>query len=120
MKNSAILTRGFDVTISLLFLTLTMPASTRTITQNMAANAKEYAVGLCHFRIDSGMFGGNFEVHSESTPAVGTFTFPDTSSNDSTGLSNGFTLFCVDASDEKIGTMLNARQVNGTWLMYNP
>ena len=120
MKNSSIAKRWSGVAVSLYFSTLTITTVAQTTTQNMATRTKEYAVGACHFRIQSGKFGGRFEVHSDATPAVGIFTFPDTSSRNSVGLSNGFSLFCVDATDEKIGTMLNAKQINGKWLMYNP
>lgn len=109
-----------DVAMSILFSIITITAVAQDINENVKINAKVYTVGACRFRIDSGMFGGGFEAHSESSPPVGIFTFPDTSFKNSAGLSNGFTLFCIDASDEKIGTMLNARQVNGKWMMYNP
>lgn len=117
MKISAILTSARSGAVLLFLAALPITAATQTTKTN---NLKEYAVGACLIRIESEMFGGNFEVHDEGTPAVGIFTFPDASSKNSVGLSNGFTLFCVDASDEKIDTMLNARQVNGKWFTYNP
>uniref|UniRef100_UPI002ABE345A hypothetical protein n=1 Tax=Paraburkholderia sp. J63 TaxID=2805434 RepID=UPI002ABE345A len=77
-------------------------------------------IGACKFKI-ADMFGGKFMVpHPEGTPLQqGVYDLPDTGPQASSVIGS-FGLFCVDASDEKIGTMLNARQVNGTWLMYNP
>jgi hypothetical protein len=120
MENLSVLPNGFGIVVSLLCVALTTTTAAQTTTGNTATKTTAYAVGACHFRIQSQLFGGNFMVHREGTPTVGIFTYPNTSSTSSVGLSNGFTLFCVDASDENIGTMLNARQINGKWLMYNP
>jgi hypothetical protein len=77
-------------------------------------------VGACELKI-ANMFGGKFIVpHTEETaPQQGVYDLPDTGPNASSVIGS-FALFCVDASDEKIGTMLNARQVNGKWFKYNP
>jgi hypothetical protein len=77
-------------------------------------------VGACKFEIEN-MFGGKFIVPSteETAPQQGVYDLPDTGPNASSVIGS-FALFCVDASDEKIDTMLDARQVNGKWFKYNP
>ncbi|PYE24300.1 hypothetical protein C7410_106130 [Paraburkholderia silvatlantica] len=77
-------------------------------------------IGACKFTI-ANMFGGKFMVlHPEQTPPQqGVYDLPDTGPHASSVIGT-FGLFCVDANDEGIGAMLNAKQVDGKWLMYNP
>ena len=77
-------------------------------------------VGACKFKI-ANLFGGEFFVPrpNDTPPQQGIYDLPDTGPKASSVI-RSFALFCIDASDKKIGTMLNARQVNGKWFMYEP
>ncbi|CAB3768256.1 hypothetical protein [Paraburkholderia humisilvae] len=79
-----------------------------------------YSVGTCDFRISDHMFDGKFYVNKWSSPPAAIYTYPDKYSQKPTGLSEGFTLFCIDATEDKIGLILGAKRVNGQWLEYNP
>jgi hypothetical protein len=77
-----------------------------------------YAVGSCHFQI-AAMFGGSFDVpHPDRLPPRGTYLLPLT--GPMAALNDGFGLFCVDATEERLTVALNAKYANGRWLKYGP
>jgi hypothetical protein len=77
-------------------------------------------VGPCKFKI-ANMFGGKLIVpdRNRENNQQGIYDLPDAGPNASPVIRT-FALFCVAASDEKIGTMLNAKKINGKWMQYNP
>lgn len=77
-------------------------------------------IGACKFKI-ANMFGGKLVVPrpEEAPPPQGVYDLPDTGPHASS-VAGAFGLFCVESRGDEIGTMLNAKQVEGKWLMYNP
>ena len=77
------------------------------------------AVEECKFKIKN-MFGGKVMIPENSTYSPqGIYDLPDTGAQ-APAVLRSFALVCVDASDKKIGTKLNAKKVNGQWMQYNP
>ncbi|MBK5118329.1 MULTISPECIES: hypothetical protein [Paraburkholderia] len=66
------------------------------------------------------MFGGIFYAVQNSSPSQGIYDIPDTGPNASPVLNGGFSLNCVKANDQQIGTSLGAKLVNGQWMRYDP
>lgn len=80
--------------------------------------AKEYIVGPCRIRI-ANMFGGHFDgAHPDEVRPQGVYYLPLTGRM--AALNGGFSLFCVDATEERLTIALNAKQVEGRWLTYGP
>jgi hypothetical protein len=91
----------------------------RSLTSNLAKQPEiaEHAVGSCRFKI-ANMFGGRFETLSQSSPAQGGYLLPITGPK--AFLTDGFSLFCVEASVENIASSLNGKYVDGRWWTYGP
>ncbi|MGF6899224.1 hypothetical protein [Paraburkholderia sp. GAS348] len=77
----------------------------------------EHVVGSCRFSI-ANMFDGHFEAFDGSSPVQGGYLLPMTGPK--AFLTDGFGIFCVDASEERITSALNARYVAGKWLRHGP
>lgn len=116
MKKMAIVSS----TLIAIALTLGIDMIARAAPPSQLQSGEVFAVGLCTFRI-SNMFGGKLIVPNPdgSSPQQGIYDLPDSRPNAASSVLGSFALFCVDASEEKISTMLNAKRVNDKWLVYN-
>lgn len=92
--------------------------STHDLTERTTATA-EHVLGPCRFSIAS-MFGGEFRMPrpDSSPPKQGAYYLPIT--GPMAFLAGGFGVFCVDATEERITSALNAKYVGGHWLRYGP
>ncbi|CAG2138209.1 hypothetical protein [Cupriavidus numazuensis] len=77
----------------------------------------EQIVGPCRFRI-ANMYGGEFRAPrpDSSPPHQGTYYLPVT--GPTAFLAGGFGMFCVEATNDRITSALNAKYVDGRWQRY--
>ncbi|MGQ7933540.1 hypothetical protein [Paraburkholderia sp. D1E] len=93
--------------------------SAASATTTTTAVSVEHTVGPCRFRITN-MFGGDFDVpHPDSSPPQqGSYYLPLT--GPMAALNDGFSLFCIDATEKRLTVALNARYADGRCLNYGP
>lgn len=120
MKKAIVLLFLIGIVISQLFnKTLAQPVG-RDHFGKYGRKSADYVVGKCRFRI-ANVLGGHFYVpnHNDPLSQQGIYDFPDTGPKAPEVLQS-FGLFCESASEDDVGAMLGAKQIDGRWLRYSP